>query len=351
MVSSFHGTLTVPVQNLLASESIAPWVRRADMSMYKEIIVLLSPLALQVVPQSVLHALRSLEQSLPNHVRNAYSPHPEYLRTAKLEPVEQFADLLARLLRVNATAHAAAKFLSNPADCALMLRDWTQLVNIRTLVEHELPCGSERAIEVLECDIPALLSYSQTERSLRMENHVYTHGRQMENHNVNNNVSNGGVYNEGTGAISRGDNSNMVDSVVSNDVNSQFVDSPGDHHHHHHHQQQQQQRRGNGNDQSHIPTAIEGAIDRWAAYLQALPQQFPSCPPRVFLWAMESIETAVLREITISGGEAFGLLWVVRCWIDEWMIWLAERGGFLASNSLKALEKKSNDLEEPESEA
>jgi regulatory factor X len=32
---SFHGTLTVPVQKLLAAPSLAPWIREADWAMYK----------------------------------------------------------------------------------------------------------------------------------------------------------------------------------------------------------------------------------------------------------------------------------------------------------------------------
>jgi regulatory factor X len=32
---SFHGTLTVPVQKLLAAPSLAPWIREADWVMYK----------------------------------------------------------------------------------------------------------------------------------------------------------------------------------------------------------------------------------------------------------------------------------------------------------------------------
>jgi len=35
---SFHGTLTVPVQKLLAAPLLAPWIREADWAMYKVFI-------------------------------------------------------------------------------------------------------------------------------------------------------------------------------------------------------------------------------------------------------------------------------------------------------------------------
>lgn len=70
---------------------------------------------------------------------------------------------------------------------------------------------------------------------------------------------------------------------------------------------------------------------KWAEYLNSLPARFPQTPARLFLLCMSALLTAALREISISGGEGFGAWWVVRCWIDEWMGWSAELGGFLAA--------------------
>jgi len=41
------------------------------------------------------------------------------------------------------------------------------------------------------------------------------------------------------------------------------------------------------------------------------------------------VGAGALRDITVAGGEGFGAWWVVRCWMDEWMGWIAEKGGFL----------------------
>jgi regulatory factor X len=48
---------------------------------------------------------------------------------------------------------------------------------------------------------------------------------------------------------------------------------------------------------------------------------------------MESVGAGALRDITVAGGEGFGAWWVVRCWMDEWMGWIAEKGGFLEMDS------------------
>lgn len=75
----------------------------------------------------------------------------------------------------------------------------------------------------------------------------------------------------------------------------------------------------------------EEILVKWAEYLNSLPARFPQTPARLFLLCMSALLTAALREISINGGEGFGAWWVVRCWMDEWMGWSAELGGFLAA--------------------
>lgn len=77
----------------------------------------------------------------------------------------------------------------------------------------------------------------------------------------------------------------------------------------------------------------EAVIVRWADYLCSLPGRFPYVPTRLFLLCMNAVLTASLREISFRGGEGFGAWWIVKCWIDEWMGWTAEVGGFLNRNN------------------
>ncbi|KAI5806663.1 RFX DNA-binding domain-containing protein [Peziza echinospora] len=76
-------------------------------------------------------------------------------------------------------------------------------------------------------------------------------------------------------------------------------------------------------------TTTESVLDRWTQFLAQLPHRFPEVPPRLFLLCVGAIATAALRDLTVAGSDSFGGWWIVRCWIDEWIGWMAERGGFL----------------------
>lgn len=73
----------------------------------------------------------------------------------------------------------------------------------------------------------------------------------------------------------------------------------------------------------------ESVLDRWTQFLTYLPHRFPGTEPRLFNLCLGAVASAALRDLTTNGAVSFGSWWVVRCWIDEWMGWLAERGGFL----------------------
>ena len=73
----------------------------------------------------------------------------------------------------------------------------------------------------------------------------------------------------------------------------------------------------------------ESVLDRWTNFLLDLPRRFPPTSPRQFNICLGAVATACLRDLTTNGAISFGSWWVVRCWIDEWMSWQAEKGGFL----------------------
>ncbi|CDR46829.1 CYFA0S26e00540g1_1 [Cyberlindnera fabianii] len=75
----------------------------------------------------------------------------------------------------------------------------------------------------------------------------------------------------------------------------------------------------------------ESFIVEWGTYIAALPSSFTSVPPRLFLLCTSALLTSALREISLAGGGGFGAWWVVRCWIDEWVGWCAELGGFVST--------------------
>ncbi|KAG5438707.1 hypothetical protein PCANB_002427 [Pneumocystis canis] len=272
ITSSFHNSLTVPVQKLLSSTYLANWVQKADFEMYREIIRLLSPLALQVVPPQILSSLRVLSSTLINHITHALSIHPQHFVRAKVVPAVAFSALLSRLLRVNDTAHAAARFLTNPADRELMKNDWLKYIDARAIVNRELPCKEDEAVKILDDIIHLLYGSNQ----LNMPKKTSTDKI-------------------GSPSVPSLDPSSSVNSTVN---------------------------AGGTN-------TLDGALNRWADYFSSLPSRFPNVSPKLFLLCAGTIETAILREITVAGGESFGAWWVVRCWIDEWMCWISECGGFL----------------------
>ena len=47
------------------------------------------------------------------------------------------------------------------------------------------------------------------------------------------------------------------------------------------------------------------------------------------IWCVERVGTAVMQDITIKSGASFGSWWVTKCWIDEMISFMAEKGGFM----------------------
>ena len=75
--------------------------------------------------------------------------------------------------------------------------------------------------------------------------------------------------------------------------------------------------------------STESVLDKWTNFLTNLPERFGAQSPRLFNVCLGAVTSAALRDLTTNGAISFGSWWVVRCWIDEWMAWQAERGGFL----------------------
>ncbi|KAF2142967.1 uncharacterized protein K452DRAFT_225624 [Aplosporella prunicola CBS 121167] len=158
LFTSFHGTLTVPVQKLLAHPNMAPWIRECDWLMYQKMIRFVSRLTLQVTPPVVLHFLDNVSRELHKHVSKTFQGHPLHVLEARLEPATLFAQLLHRMLRANQAAHAAAALLMIDQNRSQMWQDWVTFVNPKRILESELPdCGYEEVYTILTQDVRSLL--------------------------------------------------------------------------------------------------------------------------------------------------------------------------------------------------
>ena len=256
---------------------------------------MLSPLALQEVPAQVISGLKSLSQFLPQHLTNTLSNF-ELMLQAKLKPAQAFCNLLDRLIRANEAGQNAGKILVDPIETRKMRDDWTRFIDPKAIVMREIPCGGADAQKILSEDVVQLLSMGDYGEEFDMD-----------------------IKSEYVSKASGGD------STFNND--SEFIE--------HQNATETNNDNNDSNDGNELNDNIafsksEVVVLKWAQYLSALPWRFPHVPARLFLLCMSGLLTASLREISMNGGEGFGAWWVVRCWIDEWMGWSAEMGGFLA---------------------
>lgn len=266
LFSSFHGTLTTPVQKLFSNPEIAPWIEECDFETYQKMMRVVAPLTLQVAPKPVLDTLRNISERLVPHIQSCFQGHPAYVLKAKIGPATLFAALLDRELRVNLTAHAAANMLSNPANRDQMYEEWITMVRIRKIAESVPTRGMDDVVNLILTEIRDLLNpvdvnWEQERKTLYGEMALRTNQQKPTN--------------------------------------------------------------------AQADATTENVLDRWVNFLISLPKKFPYASHAEIVWSVQSIGTAVMRDITISQGKSFGAWWVTKCWIDEMIAFLAEQGGFM----------------------
>ena len=270
--TSFHGTLTVPVQKLLAHSKVAAWITECDWLMYQKMIHFISPLALQVIPIKIIDTFRNIAAKLVQHISYTFQSQPDHTRDAKIGPASIFAGLVNRLLRVNATAHAAANMLTNDANRDQMWHDWVCFVKPTGVVESSLPCcGYTSTIQILLLEVGELLG--------PLRSNTYQGMQQIF---VNAQADPGPDYHP----------------IVRNELDD---------------------------------SSTSGVLDRWTTFLHDLPSRFPRVDARVLLWCVGEVGSACIRDITMAQALSFGSWWVTKVWVDEMLRWIAEKGGFLES--------------------
>ena len=268
--TSFHGTLTVPVQKLLAYPGLASWIKECDWLMYQKMIRFVAPLALQAMPVRVIDTFRTISQRLGPHILNTFQHHPAHVRDARHGPAIVFASLLDRLLRVNATAHAAANILTDSTSRNQMWFDWVYCVRPTTVVETSLPgYGYTRTIQILTNEIRELL---------------------------------------GPLHCVKYDGMQPIFAAVADDHEAEIA------------QQMQTQLDS---------SSTESVLDRWNNFLTSLPSRFPDTDARTLIHCVSAVSSAALRDITMADAKSFGYWCVTKTWVEEMLQWLAEKGGFL----------------------
>lgn len=276
LYTSFHGTLTVPVQKLFTHPNLAPWIEQCDLVMYRTMVRFVSRLTLQAAPVVVINILNNISQTLHNHISKTFANQPQHVLEAKLRPATVFAGLLHRLIRVNSAAHAAANLLTIDQNREQMWIEWVTMVNPKRVMEAELPdCGYEEVYKIMTTEMRSLLEPLQST------------GYQDDTSFYSFEADNGGF--------------------------AQFLQS--------------QTAPPTRNGPSQVST--ENVLDRWSGFLSSLAGRFPKASARTILHCISAVGTAALRDITIMSGLSYQHWWVLKIFVDEMALWLAEMGGFL----------------------
>ncbi|OBA20504.1 hypothetical protein METBIDRAFT_83561 [Metschnikowia bicuspidata var. bicuspidata NRRL YB-4993] len=77
-------------------------------------------------------------------------------------------------------------------------------------------------------------------------------------------------------------------------------------------------------------THTEGLVlEKYASFLFDLPALFPSVNPWLFSLLLSNLLTNFIREMSMSGSSSFKSWWIVGCWINEYIPWSFELGGYL----------------------
>jgi len=270
LYTSFQGTLTMPVQKLFGHPSLAFWIEQCDFVLYQRMVRIVGGLTLQVVPKPVIDTLRSISERLVSHIRESFQGQPKHVVQAKEAPATIFAALLDRALRVNLTAHAAANMWSNIANRDQMYMDWITMVRIRKVAECVPTQGMDDLVQVLLDEMRGLL-----------------------------------------------DPINVAWDIESLTLYGEVAQRSG--------QVTPMGTLKEGNPQT--------MFDRWVRFLRSLPGRFPYATAADIVWCVQRVGTEVMRDLTIAQAKSFAAWWVTKCWIDEMVAFLAEKGGFMQSSS------------------
>ncbi|KAK0259520.1 hypothetical protein LTS09_005871 [Friedmanniomyces endolithicus] len=280
LYTSFHGTLTVPVQKLFTHPAMAGWIEECDLVMYRTMVRFVSRLTLQAAPVVVINILSNISANLHGHVAKTFGGQPPHVLEAKLRPATVFAGLLYRLIRVNQSAHAAANLLTIDHNREQMWREWVTMVNPKRVMEAELPnCGYEEVYKIMTTEMRSLLEPLQAPS---YQDDPY-----------------------GFSAYNFDDNGSFA----------QFL--------------QNQTGAPGSRDGPASGVSTENVLDRWSTFISSLATRFPHASARTLVHCISAIGTAALRDITIMDGQSYGHWWVLKIFVDEMALWLAEMGGFL----------------------
>lgn len=263
LYTSFHGTLTMPVQKLFAHPSIAPWIEECDMALYHRLTKITFGNSLKVMPLKVTNRLKGISERLVDHIVESFRGQPMHVIRAKVMPAGIFAGILKRMMQVNITAHAAASSMAVEANRDQMYADWVEYIDPREVAQAVPGRGMNDVADVLIREMRRLVN----PKNFRLD------GEGMD-----------------------------LDTSASTAGSENLAGT---------------------------------AVDRLRNFALSLPERFPYASHEDIVWCAERVGTAMMRQLTIRGGNSFSAWWVAKTFLDEDVLFLAEVGGFLQTKRLR----------------
>ncbi|RKP29350.1 hypothetical protein METBISCDRAFT_18825 [Metschnikowia bicuspidata] len=98
-------------------------------------------------------------------------------------------------------------------------------------------------------------------------------------------------------------------------------------------------------------TSSRPVMAKYSEFLFQLPGEFPDANPWLFLLLASNVLTTCIREMTLQGSRSFKSWWILRCWVDEFIKWSLELGGYLHDDFEQQIQPvvKTETFEEPQS--
>jgi regulatory factor X len=166
LFKQLYGLMTLPVRRLLENPQVTEWIKLCDTTFYEHMIRLMSHLAWQVLPPSVIDGLKQIRNKLVPAIEAAFKPYPPHVLAVKIQMATKFSRLFDQLIRLNHTADAVTPALQTLANSNPVYRDWGNFIEpMSTLRFQEPSCDHLGSLEQVYGRMLQLLLRDETVES------------------------------------------------------------------------------------------------------------------------------------------------------------------------------------------
>ncbi|KAL7751643.1 hypothetical protein RI367_003109 [Sorochytrium milnesiophthora] len=156
----WHSQVTEEHKRIVQTPELIELIWRCDSILYDTIMTVLLPNVLQLLPITVIQAIRFFARGLENWIMAAMEQYHPMLITRKIEVAKVFGGQLKRHTSLNHLAQAAVSVLENHDQAQGMLFEWGKVdfEGLRDQAGWVTECRKMDVIQFLEVDIKGLLA-------------------------------------------------------------------------------------------------------------------------------------------------------------------------------------------------